>query len=407
MTQAGFVVSVSELNQYANGLLSRDPLLCDVTVRGEITGFKRHTSGHLYFSLKDDAAQVRCVMFRQYAQLLGLRPADGMQVSALGSVSIYVAGGQYQLYVRALRQQGEGEQYQQFLLVKSKLQALGYFDQQRKRTLPLLPRCVGVVTSPSGAVIEDIRNVIARRFPGMPVRLAPATVQGPGAASEIAAALRELDQSNACDVIIVGRGGGSGEDLAAFNDEGVAEAIFRCSVPVVSAVGHETDVTIADFVADLRAPTPSAAAELCVPQRAQLGAAIRATQQQLLRAASGCLAQRRAQLKTIALPLPATALSARRGEVAYHRSRLRAGAQERILGQRALLAEARGRLALLDPAGPAKHGYALVTGEDGRRVTGVADLATGERVGLRLHDGTAVARVETLHRSQHNGNEKL
>lgn len=401
--QTGFVVSVSELNEYANGLLSRDPLLTDVTVRGELTGFKRHTSGHLYFSLKDDAAQVRCVMFRQYAQMMGLRPVDGMRVAALGSVSLYVAGGQFQLYVRALREQGEGELYQRFLLVKAKLQALGYFDQQRKRALPLLPRCVGVVTSSSGAVIEDIRTVVARRFPGMPVRLAPAKVQGLGAAADIAAAIKKLDESGACDVIIVGRGGGSAEDLAAFNEEAVAEAVFRCGVPVISAVGHETDVTIADFVADMRAPTPSAAAELCVPERAKLVADLQAAQQRLLRAASGLITERRSQLRSLALPAPAAAFAARRGELAYHRAQLSARARERILAQRALLAERLGSLGLFDPAGLAARGYALVTDENGRRVTGVADLAVGERIGLRLHDGTAAARVETVHRSHTDG----
>lgn len=249
-----------------NGLLKDDSLLSHVCVCGEISGFKRHSSGHLYFSIKDEGALVRCVMFRQSAFSLDFYPQDGQSVLVYGSVSLYVKDGQYQLYVTAMERQGEGELYRRFMMMKTRLEAKGYFAQEHKKPIPALPRCVGVVTSPTGAVIQDIINVTRRRFPTMNILLYPVRVQGEGAAGEIAEAICAMNSIEKADVLIVGRGGGSMEDLWPFNEEIVARAIYESRIPVVSAVGHETDFSIADFTADMRAPTPSAAAELCVPE---------------------------------------------------------------------------------------------------------------------------------------------
>ena len=288
----GYILGVSQLNEYVNNLLRRDGLLQGLQVRGEISGFKRHSSGHLYFSLKDEAALVRCVMFRQHALSLHPLPKDGEMVTVTGSISLYVKDGQYQLYVTKLQREGQGDLYAQFLASKAALEAEGLFDSAHKKPIPRLPRCVGVVTSPTGAAIQDIFQITRRRFPGMGLLLYPVKVQGEGAAEQIAKAIQWMDAHKAADVLIVGRGGGSLEDLWAFNEECVARAIYACSIPIVSAVGHETDVSIADFVADLRAPTPSAAAELCVPEYDRLMGDIEGTEQALSRfcreRVSGC-----------------------------------------------------------------------------------------------------------------------
>ena len=270
MLDNGYRLTVSQLNEYVNGLLKSDSLLSHVCVSGEISGFKRHSSGHLYFSIKDEGALVRCVMFRQNAFSLDFSPQDGQSVLIYGSVSIYVKDGQYQLYVTAMERQGEGELYRRFMLMKTRLEAKGYFDEGHKKPIPHLPRCVGIITSPTGAAIQDIINITRRRFPSMNMLLYPVRVQGEGAADEIAEAIYAMNCIKKADVLIVGRGGGSMEDLWPFNEEIVAKAIYESNIPIVSAVGHETDFSIADFTADLRAPTPSAAAELCVPEYARV-----------------------------------------------------------------------------------------------------------------------------------------
>lgn len=263
-------LSVSDLNEYVRRSLAADPMLQDMTIRGEVSNFKRHSSGHLYFSLKDENSRIACVMFRQYAQMLRFYPQDGMMVLLSGSVGLYTASGSYQFYGQAMQKDGVGALYERFLQLKDQLQKEGLFDAARKKPLPLLPRAVGVVTSATGAVIQDILTVTRRRFENMPVILRPAQVQGEGAAEDLRAGLLEIAALEEVDVIIIGRGGGSLEDLWAFNDEALVRAIAACQKPVISAVGHETDVTLADFAADMRAPTPSAAAELAVPLKKDL-----------------------------------------------------------------------------------------------------------------------------------------
>ena len=250
MMEQDWVLSVSDLNEYVRRSLAADPMLQGLRLRGEISNFKRHSSGHWYFTLKDAQSRINCVMFRQYNMGVSLRPADGMAVIVSGSVSLYVQGGAYQLYVQALRPDGLGSLYAQFEERKARLAREGLFDAGKKRPLPLVPRGIAIVTSPTGAVLHDIRTVSARRNPAIPLTLLPVRVQGDGAAEEIAAAIRQAGKLPGIDVIITGRGGGSLEDLWAFNEECVVRAIAESPVPVISAVGHETDVTLADFAAD-------------------------------------------------------------------------------------------------------------------------------------------------------------
>lgn len=263
---AANAITVSQLNEYVQSIIKSNPLLKNIRVNGEISGFKKHSSGHMYFSLKDETAVVRCVMFRSHAMELDFLPYDGMEVILSAEASLYVRDGQFQLYVTSVEKNGEGELYKRFLQLKSKLEQEGLFKQENKKQIPYLPKSVGIITSKTGAVLQDIIQVIRRRYPKMDIVYYPVAVQGEGAADEIAQAIYAMNKNSNASVLIVGRGGGSVEDLWAFNEEVVARAIFDSKIPIVSAVGHETDITIADFVADLRAPTPSAAAELCVPE---------------------------------------------------------------------------------------------------------------------------------------------
>ena len=273
--------TVTELNEYIKGRLENDARLSRVFVRGEISNFTRHSSGHLYFSIKDEGGQIRAVMFRSAAASLTVAPEDGMKVIVTGSVSLYVKGGSYQIYVTSLRPDGLGALYLAYERLKQKLEAEGLFSEERKRPLPPFPKKIGVITSPTGAAIRDVLHITGRRYPLADILLYPALVQGEGAPVSLLAGLHYFESSDV-DVIIIGRGGGSIEDLWAFNDEAVARKIAAMPMPVISAVGHETDFTICDFVADLRAPTPSAAAELAVPDVRELilsldGAAERAS----------------------------------------------------------------------------------------------------------------------------------
>lgn len=262
---AEWTISVTQLNEYVRKMISGDPMLRSIKVRGELSGFKRHVSGHLYFTLKDEGARVQCVMFRQQALYLNFQPRDGMKVVVTGSASLYTQSGTYQLYADAMNQEGAGELFMQFEALKAKLSAEGLFDPSIKKDIPVLPKTIGVVTSRTGAVLRDIVRVARRRNPRVNILLAAASVQGAGAAKEIVEAIERLNADGRADVILCGRGGGSMEDLWPFNEEIVARAIAGSKIPVISCVGHETDFTIADFVSDLRAPTPSAAAELAVP----------------------------------------------------------------------------------------------------------------------------------------------
>jgi exodeoxyribonuclease VII large subunit len=258
-------ITVTDLNKYIKEKFEQDEALTNIMVKGEISNYKRHYTGHLYFTLKDENSIVKCVMFKGYTERLKFEPKDGTQVIIFGTVSVYEKGGNYQIYVKAMKEDGIGDLYTKYEELKAKLEEAGMFAQSHKIKIPLMPKIVGVLTSQTGSVIRDIINVSTRRNPNVYIRLLPVPVQGDGAAEKIAKAIKTMNEKKLADVIIVARGGGSLEDLWPFNEEIVANAIYESELPVISAVGHETDFTIADFVADLRAPTPSAAAELAVP----------------------------------------------------------------------------------------------------------------------------------------------
>ncbi|MEG1883806.1 MAG: exodeoxyribonuclease VII large subunit [Clostridia bacterium] len=390
-------LTVSELNQYVTELFSTDSLLRNVRVQGELSGVKRHSSGHLYFSLKDETALVRCVMFRQQALRLAFQPQDGMRVVLTGNASLYVRDGMYQLYALTLQKQGEGELYQQFLALKVRLEAEGYFDLEHKNPIPFLPKRIGVVTSGTGAAVQDIIQIIQRRFPSMPIVLAPVRVQGNGAAEDIARAIVQMNQNHAADVLIVGRGGGSMEDLWAFNELPVAKAIYESKIPIVSAVGHETDFTIADFVADLRAPTPSAAAELTVPKWDDCVEVIHGYFTRFQRGLSGTLLHARSRVKLLAA---SHAFFAPKSRIATDRQMLDAASEQmtrclfdRLRSNRASVSASGERVAALSPMAVLGRGYALIRDSEGHTYTDIRQLEEGQQIRAVLHDGCADAVV--------------
>ncbi len=265
MKYADMAISVSDLNKYIKDKIANDEYLNNILIKGEISNFKNHYTGHMYFTLKDEDSLIKCIMFKSYAQKLNFMPKDGMKVMVFGGVSVFERDGVYQIYVKAMEEDGLGDLYTKYQELKQKLDEQGLFDEQHKMTIPLMPKVVGVLTSQTGSVIRDIINVSTRRNPNVYIRLLPVPVQGEGAAEKIAYGIEYMNRNKLADVLIIARGGGSLEDLWPFNEEIVANSIYNSEIPIISAVGHETDFTIADFVADLRAPTPSAAAELAVP----------------------------------------------------------------------------------------------------------------------------------------------
>ncbi len=400
------VLSVGQLNGYVAELLSVDPLLRALRVRGEISGCKRHTSGHLYFSLKDEQSLVRCVMFRSQAMQLDFRPKDGMQVVLGGYASLYTRDGAFQLYAQSLEKCGEGELYLRFLQRKEQLEKEGYFDESHKRPIPFLPRAVGVVTSGTGAAVQDILQIIGRRFPRMEVVLAPVRVQGAGAAAEIAYAIAEMSRKHAADVLIVGRGGGSIEDLWAFNELPVVEAVYRSEIPVISAVGHETDFTITDFVADMRAPTPSAAAELAVPEWNGCVEAVADYARRLRFGLTGTLAQARSRVGLLASSpgfyRPKERVNAQRQTIDQLVERMARVGNERARRQRAAVELLAGRIDGLNPLQVLARGYAVVRDASGNSYTDVQSLFTGQKVQLVLHDGRADATIDDITREENS-----
>jgi exodeoxyribonuclease VII large subunit len=391
------VWSVGELTVYLKRLLESDALLSQVQVRGEISNFKRHSSGHLYFSLKDDQALLGCVCFRGAAGKLRFDPGEGQQVVAWGAISVYEPQGKYQLVVTFMQPDGLGELHQRFEALKARLAAEGLFAPERKRPLPRFPRTIALVTSPTGAAIRDLLNVLSRRYPLARLLIVPTLVQGEAAPASIVRSLRQAARAGA-DVIIAGRGGGSLEDLWAFNEEAVARAIFASPVPVISAVGHETDVTIADLVADLRAPTPSAAAELVAPDRAELqahlaalGGRARAALQNLART-RGLRLARLEQNPIFTRPEALLAPWLQRVDVAAER--MSETLRRRLERSAHTLERLAASLRALDPREVLARGYALVQRtRDRALVTRVALAPPGEALTIAVSDGALAARV--------------
>jgi exodeoxyribonuclease VII large subunit len=370
-------------------------------VVGELADVHRARSGHVYFSLEDDSSRVRCALFRSAARGLAFEPEDGLEVLLYGDVTVYEARGDLQIIARRLEPRGRGALQLAFEQLRRRLEAEGLFDPARKRPLPVSPRCIGVVTSATGAAIHDILEVTGRRFPAVPILIAPSRVQGDGAEHELAAALDALSAREDVDLVLLARGGGSLEDLRAFNTEAVARAVVRSSVPVLCGVGHEVDVTIADLAADVRAPTPSAAAELAVPDRAVLRGRLAAAWRRLVRAAEGDAERRAARLdrerEALRVLAPTARLAAQRVRLqAAARALLRAGAGGPHRA-RARLAALGGRLDSLSPLAVLARGYALVRrARDGVIVRAPADVPPGERVAIRLAEGEVEALVDAV-----------
>lgn len=397
------VLTVSQLNLYTRSVLDGDKNLQNVFVTGEISNLTSHyKSGHLYFSLKDSSSVIKAVMFAGNAAHLKFRPFDGLKIIARGRVSIYEATGAYQFYVEDMQPEQIGALSLAFEQLKTKLSRAGLFNAENKRRLPAFPETVGVITSPSGAAVHDITNILKRRFPAARILLCPAAVQGDGAAEQLCNAVRCLNTDGRADVIIIGRGGGSIEDLWAFNDEQLAYEIYNSAIPVISAVGHETDFTICDFVADVRASTPSAAAELAVPNAEQLLSQIELTRNKLEVIIKGRLSHEYDRLEIIAgndvikTPFFITA----KAIASLYNSNLRLNAaQEKMLAdKKSQLSNVISKLYSLDPLKVLTRGYAVAS-KNGAAVSSVDELNAGDTVNVRFTDGTAECTVLNIERT--------
>jgi len=389
--------TVGQLTSYVRQMFELDYRLRDIDVSGEISNFTRAASGHLYFTLKDATAQLKCVMWRSQAERLRFRPAEGDAVVAHGRLSVYEVGGVYQLYADYLQPAGRGDLAAAFERLKDKLTAEGLFDAEHKQPIPAFPRKIGIVTSADAAALRDILNVLQRRNPLVSVLIAPTLVQGEGAPLQIVRALRRLDGRDDIDLILIARGGGSIEDLWAFNDERVARAIYTARHPIISGVGHETDFTITDFVADFRAPTPSAAAELAVPDLSGLRPALAGTGARLAAALGDSLAARRETVgrwaQLLLLLSPRRLLDSDRQQVDALAGRL-AGSLDRGLDRRrGRLAVAAAGLSAVSPLATLARGFAIVRDAEGRFIRSVGQAQPGAAITIQLGDGSFGARV--------------
>lgn len=389
-------LTVTQVNLYIKQILARDELLNNVLVKGELSNFKAHSSGHMYMSLKDESGVMRAVMFRSAAAKLNFKPANGMKVIARGRIGVYERDGQYQLYIEHMEQEGIGDLHVAFEKLKQKLDAEGLFSPKHKKPLPKYPKCIGVVTAPTGAAIRDILNILSRRFSYSDVVLYPVLVQGENSAASIVEAIRYFNDTDSADVLIVGRGGGSIEDLWSFNEECVARAIFESHIPIVSAVGHEIDFTISDFVADLRAPTPSAAAELVVPSQEELRDKFNNVYRRLYTCASRFIEKSRMQVRYYAdnayLKNPMTKVDDSR---MYLDSVCRAfeNAYTKILGDKKQnLAVLSSKLDALSPLSSLERGFSLTKGKDGL-IKSVSQVNEGDNVEIVVSDGSINAVV--------------
>ncbi len=427
------VITVSQLNLYVKKMFDSDLTFASVILSGEISNLSPHyRSGHIYFSLKDDTSSIKAVMFAREASRLRFQPENGMKVLAIGRVSVFERDGVYQLYVKELQPDGAGALAVAFEQLKKQLEAKGLFDPRHKKPLPAFPKKIGVITSPNGAALQDILNIIGRRFPLCEVIVAGVTVQGNGAASEIIEAIEAFNRGKKADVLIVGRGGGSAEDLWCFNDERLAYAIYNSAIPVISAVGHETDFTIADFVSDVRAPTPSAAAELATPDIAELTYRLDALERALASASLGHIKERRMALEAILARRSFTdavrffeADRRRLSELTQalgRRTELKIKAETDRLGTARLRLDRKigavltgekvrftadvTALRKLNPLDVLTRGFAAVE-KDGAVQPGVAALNTGDEIAVRMADGTLACEIKGITKGNHHGTDAV
>lgn len=392
------MITVTQLNDYIKSLIDSSGFLTRVCVKGEISNFVNHyKTGHYYFSLKDEGSVIKAVMFNSYASALKFVPEENMQVVITGRISVYTKGGAYQLYAETMEPLGKGALYAAFEQMKQRLEAKGYFDASHKKPIPEFPKKIGIITSPVGAAVADMKNIISRRYPLAEICIYPALVQGDGAASDLCRGIRHFDNDDECDVIIIGRGGGSIEDLWAFNDEGLAMEIYECNTPVISAVGHEIDFTICDFVADLRAPTPSAAAELAVPDRNELMQSLMMQYSRLSKAVSGVVTSKKAALEVLSskrcFTTPSYTTEKLNEQLAELDRRITASAGHLVTLRGEKLSAVSARLAALNPMNVLARGYSAVFDGENKVVSSVKSVKKDDELTLVMADGKINAKV--------------
>ena len=393
-------LSVSAVNRYIKALVNNDEVLSSIAVRGEISNFKRHSAGHLYFTLKDDGGEISAVMFRADAARMNFNPADGMRVIIYGSIDVYEKSGRYQLYARTMLSDGIGAMAEAYEKLKKKLEAEGLFAEERKKPLPRFPERIGVITAPTGAAIRDILNITGRRYPQAEIRIYPSLVQGADAPASLCMGMEYLNAEGLCDLIIIGRGGGSIEDLWAFNDENLVRTVAASKIPVISAVGHETDFTLCDFAADRRAPTPSAAAEIAVPDREALMSAVENRQKNLDSVIENILRMKRnaveSRNQTLMARSPEARLMRMRDGVANGEQRLHTRIDSIYGKQLAAFDGLVKRLDALNPLSILSRGYSAVKNEQGGIISRVEDMEKGQTVTLIMADGSACAEIVSI-----------
>jgi exodeoxyribonuclease VII large subunit len=393
------VWSVDDLTLYIRQLIESDYRLQEIWVGGEVSNLSRPASGHLYFTLKDEQASLRCVMWRSQVEFQDHLPQDGEQLEVFGRIGVYEAGGQYQLYADTLRPAGEGERFKEFIRLKEKLDQEGLFDPERKRELPLWPRKLGIVTSPTGAALRDVIHVLERRYPLVSLLLAPATVQGDRAPAEIVAAITHLNQHDESDLILLVRGGGSLEDLWAFNDEQLVRAVADSKLPVVTGIGHETDVILADFAADVRAPTPSAAAEISTPDRTTLREDLYTEQLDLLAGFRDQITEKRIALEKLQsrlrLASPRTRIDNARQQLDVLWRQLLVSVRHDLTIQKQRIEGLDHTLRAVNPGEILARGYAIVTRtEDDSVVRSSHQVSSGDKIHVQVHEGDFEAEVQ-------------
>ena len=396
MNYENIAVSVTELNQYIKNKIASDEALSNIIVKGEISNFKHHYTGHMYFTLKDENSLIKCIMFKTYAEKLDFTPKDGMKVFVVGGISVFERDGIYQIYVKAMKEDGIGALYRKYEELKRELEAEGLFSEEHKKTIPKMPKIIGVLTSQTGSVIRDIINVSTRRNPNVYIRLLPVPVQGEDAAPKIVQAIRLMNEKKLADVIILARGGGSLEDLWPFNEEIVAHAIYESELPIISAVGHETDFTIADFVADLRAPTPSAAAELAVPDMYEVKQRILQSENRLKLALSKKLEIMKLRfekcMNSKVMKDPYRIVQDNYVRIDSYIKEMEHQIQNKTQKEKSKYIELVSKLDALSPLKTLTRGYSLIE-KDGKLVKSTKELETGDKIQIRLTDGKKEAQI--------------
>ena len=395
MKYAEMAVSVSDLNQYIKNKIANDEYLNNILVKGEISNFKHHYTGHMYFTLKDENCLIKCIMFKSYAQKLNFEPKDGMKVYILGSVSVFERDGVYQVYAKVMEEDGVGDLYTRYQELKKELEEKGLFDERHKQKIPMMPKVIGVLTSQTGSVIRDIINVSTRRNPNVHIRLLPVPVQGEGAAEKIAEGIAYMNKNRLADVLILARGGGSLEDLWPFNEEIVANSIYNSEIPIISAVGHETDFTIADFVADLRAPTPSAAAELAVPDiyeiNKKLNSYIDRLRMSLIKKVQFMRLRYEKCMSSSVFKEPTRRINDNYIKIDMYIKQLESVIKQKYKNEKTRYVELVSKLDALSPLKTLSRGYSLVE-KDRKIVKSVKQLNEGDEIEIRFTDGKVNAK---------------